>query len=452
MASIALVFFLGFIYWDFKFLQKIDAELFEKHFFFSGKFQWLFGLLALLGGVVAVLPAMDFRTFFTGCFIFLLPVYLIRRFQLIRALEKIRQSVYSNKDRWNLVVAVDWFTVIIYWFIGSTVMTLAIRRWLGLWPEFYSELVELLFITVFTSFYMVFLIYLTAQKYPGKDFLEMVGMHFKKTAVFKTILMPVLVGIVWSVIASYVLTTRQLQPSTPMGELVDTAESGAVLVVFLGIALLVAPLLEEIIFRGYFFFVLRHFCGNWPTIVIISILFAVLHFDQYWGDWMAILMVTLLGFSLTYLRVWANSTLATVITHYVYNSGVTIIPVIMLMSSNPAYFEYQKKFMQLSSPQKEELLKESVVANPKFSDAYNDLAWMYAQESRNLEEALELIDQALSLEPKRSAFLDTKAEVLFKMGRIPEAVAIERQLLERSPDNSYFMGQIEKFEKALPGI
>jgi len=53
----------------------------------------------------------------------------------------------------------------------------------------------------------------------------------------------------------------------------------------------------------------------------------------------------------------------------------------------------------------------------------------YKQSLKNLEEALELVEKALSYAPQQPAYLDTKAEVLEKLGRFDEAKPI-RDLLK----------------------
>jgi len=52
---------------------------------------------------------------------------------------------------------------------------------------------------------------------------------------------------------------------------------------------------------------------------------------------------------------------------------------------------------------------------------YNNLAYALALADRDLERALALVDQALELSPDDVEFLDTKAWILYKMGRLEEA-------------------------------
>jgi len=47
-----------------------------------------------------------------------------------------------------------------------------------------------------------------------------------------------------------------------------------------------------------------------------------------------------------------------------------------------------------------------------------------------LTEALKLIEHALSIDPENAAYLDTKAEILFKLGFLEGAVHIEKELME----------------------
>lgn len=66
-----------------------------------------------------------------------------------------------------------------------------------------------------------------------------------------------------------------------------------------------------------------------------------------------------------------------------------------------------------------EALLKSGISDPV---QYNNLAYALAQVGRDLDRALELVNKALESEPGDFHFLDTKAWVLFKMGRIDDAM------------------------------
>ena len=186
---------------------------------------------------------------------------------------------------------------------------------------------------------------------------------------------------------------------------------------FFVVSVVLAPFFEEVIFRGFFFYVVNKLKGKMFAVFSIAFIFALLHFDQYWGDWIAIVAVTLLGLILTTLRAWTGTSLASMAMHYSFNIGMTFIPLIMVFLSNPVYFEYQIHYNDLNSHQKEQFLLESIHKYPQHTASYNDLAWLYAEENRNLDEALALVHKALEREPDNYAFLDTQAEILYRKSK-----------------------------------
>jgi tetratricopeptide (TPR) repeat protein len=63
-----------------------------------------------------------------------------------------------------------------------------------------------------------------------------------------------------------------------------------------------------------------------------------------------------------------------------------------------------------------------------FAPALNYLGYMWADGGRNLEEALDLVERAVAIEPDNGAYVDSLGWVLFRLGRHEQA----RQLLERA--------------------
>ena len=74
----------------------------------------------------------------------------------------------------------------------------------------------------------------------------------------------------------------------------------------------------------------------------------------------------------------------------------------MIAIANPPYYEYKTQYPNLDVQTRQRLLKESIAKQPDLIDAYNDLAWLYSQEEKNLNMALQLIDHALELAPEGS--------------------------------------------------
>lgn len=83
--------------------------------------------------------------------------------------------------------------------------------------------------------------------------------------------------------------------------------------------------------------------------------------------------------------------------------------------------------------------KKALKYNADNSGALNNLAYEYSLEGRNLEEALTMVNRALELSQNNPTTLDTKAWVLYKLGRYAEAKKVMQQAisLDRSKSPEY---------------
>jgi len=430
-----------FVYIDLYVLYLQDRRLFKDTFTFSSVvyfFCVLAGFLLLMSGfnkqVVSCIAGFSF------------PIYLIRRYQFRKTLKSSGLIMPDGNE--NLSLASDAFGILLLWFGGMVIFSVILKGFLALAPQMESQLGELVILSTFSSVFILILIIKTIGKYPDITFLQAVGLKRDNRSTFKTIVLPIILGLVFALIASRVLLSRAQQPMTPLDEIVGTTTSSWVFLAFIATAVLVAPFFEEIVFRGYFFYILNRIKGKAFAVIVVAGVFGLLHVDQYWGDWEAIAWVGLLGFLLTFLRAWTGTSIASIATHYAYNAGMTILPVIFLVLTNPSFYQYQMDYEHLSVPEKEELLQKSIAAQPDHAISCNDLAWLYAEEGKNLDEALVLVDRALSVDSEHYAFLDTKAEVLYRMGHYEEAIAIEEGLQQRYPADEYVQRQLEKFRLA----
>lgn len=82
----------------------------------------------------------------------------------------------------------------------------------------------------------------------------------------------------------------------------------------------------------------------------------------------------------------------------------------------------------------------------------NGYAWRMTQLNQNLDNALERVNQAIvaltdedGRNRERAQILDTKGEVLWKLGRIDEAVAIMDECILLQPEDEYYQKQKAKF-------
>lgn len=235
----------------------------------------------------------------------------------------------GNDDHLTRTLVTDAWRVILFWLLGMIAFGIGMKLLLPPLTSSDAEMAKLLLSALCSSAVSLVLIYRASGKFSDQGFLTNMALRKGPKPWLVVGVLPAMVGSGFAYLATWLVLSRPVQPSTPLYDVVEKTQSTSLLLIFVGIATVVAPLIEEIIFRGYFFYVLRRAKGERTAVYCISLTFAFLHVGQYWGDWMAIGMVVLLGFALTLLRAKTQSTLASVIAHYLYNAGVTFIPVLL---------------------------------------------------------------------------------------------------------------------------
>lgn len=84
-------------------------------------------------------------------------------------------------------------------------------------------------------------------------------------------------------------------------------------------AVLIAPWLEELYYRGFIYSVFENRLGPRKALVYITIWFSVIHFPQYWGNWIGCLFIVVLASVLTWLRYKYKSLTPCIIVHFCNN-------------------------------------------------------------------------------------------------------------------------------------
>jgi membrane protease YdiL (CAAX protease family) len=114
--------------------------------------------------------------------------------------------------------------------------------------------------------------------------------------------------------ASYFGGTKS---SVPME---DFFRDRASVLMMMGLGILVAPLIEETLFRGCVYPVVARSFGMPVGIVVTGTLFGLAHSLQLAGAWREVALVTVVGFVLTYVRARTGTVLASFLVHLGYNS------------------------------------------------------------------------------------------------------------------------------------
>jgi membrane protease YdiL (CAAX protease family) len=90
-------------------------------------------------------------------------------------------------------------------------------------------------------------------------------------------------------------------------------------IMFAALAVLTAPLIEEIVYRGLVYSSVEGLMGKGVAVVFVTLLFALVHVPQYLGSAAALTAILSLSFVLTLLRAWTGKLLPCVATHLVFN-------------------------------------------------------------------------------------------------------------------------------------
>ena len=88
----------------------------------------------------------------------------------------------------------------------------------------------------------------------------------------------------------------------------------------LGLAVLAAPVGEEIVFRGYIHTLAEKRWNATAAIWISGLLFGAIHFPQLWPEVPQMLLLCVVGVTFSAVRAWTGSTTATILMHFSYNA------------------------------------------------------------------------------------------------------------------------------------
>jgi len=108
----------------------------------------------------------------------------------------------------------------------------------------------------------------------------------------------------------------------------------------MAISVLIAPLFEETIFRGYLYPVLARSWGVAAGVVVTGVIFGLLHAPQLWHGWAQIGLLVCVGILFTYVRAASRTVLASYLLHVSYNAFIFL-----------AFFVSSHGFRNLPHPQ-----------------------------------------------------------------------------------------------------
>jgi hypothetical protein len=93
---------------------------------------------------------------------------------------------------------------------------------------------------------------------------------------------------------------------------------------FMAMAVLVAPLVEETVFRGYLYPLLAKSFGVATGVIVTGVLFGLMHGAQLGWTWSLVLVLILVGIIFTFVRARTGSVFASFLLHLGYNSMIAL--------------------------------------------------------------------------------------------------------------------------------
>lgn len=121
-----------------------------------------------------------------------------------------------------------------------------------------------------------------------------------------------------------------LPPPESEGPLAQAAaEPGWQRILFVLLAIVLAPVFEEFLFRGVIYTGMSRSWGKWPAAIVVTLIFGLMHVFDVGGYWPALVMITLVGMALLAVRVKTNSLIPAMVMHATYN-GVQVLALYLL--------------------------------------------------------------------------------------------------------------------------
>lgn len=175
---------------------------------------------------------------------------------------------------------------------------------------------------------LFFFLYITLSVLRGQAFWECLGWRKIKTRPGEAKRSP-LVYFLWGCGLSLLVAIASAQMKTPdnvpMEELFKYRQTA---LLFMAMAVLVAPLVEETLFRGYLYPLFARSFGVIPGILITGVLFGLMHGYQLGWTWSLVSMLILVGIVFTTVRARTGSVLASYLMHLGYNSLISIFAIL----------------------------------------------------------------------------------------------------------------------------
>lgn len=175
---------------------------------------------------------------------------------------------------------------------------------------------------------LFFFLYVTLSVLRGHSFWECLGWRKIKPRVGelpKNPLVYFISGCGLSLFVAVVSAQMKTPENIPMEELFKYRQTA---LLFMAMAVLVAPLVEETLFRGYLYPLFARSFGIGPGIVLTGVLFGLMHGAQLGWTLSLVTMLVFVGIVFTIVRARTGTVFASYLMHLGYNSLISFFAIL----------------------------------------------------------------------------------------------------------------------------
>jgi membrane protease YdiL (CAAX protease family) len=173
---------------------------------------------------------------------------------------------------------------------------------------------------VILSVVMLGYLFFALQRRSSQPFWRMLGwqpLHMEGMPDRVLYLLYALAGVPLAIAISLLSKLAEPRQQLPMEAFFQDARS---VLMLSAMGILVAPLVEETVFRGFLYPVAARTFGIPGGVLVTGALFGAMHAPQLWGGWAQIGLLALVGIVFTYVRARAKTVTACYLLHLGYNS------------------------------------------------------------------------------------------------------------------------------------
>ncbi len=238
----------------------------------------------------------------------------------------IEPAIKKLPEQWRLRDLLIFILFIPFALIAANVIALIgyavlapVLHWSGPIPKLQTNVVFLLTLQLIFYAFLLAYIFLFVKLYYKTPFLT--TLKWKKLS-SHNVVRYLLGGAALSLVVMVIPPLLPEKKSFPLEKMFNSTSSAYAIAAF---AIIVAPFMEELLFRGLLFAFIEKHGGLNFAIVSTALLFAGLHIFEYWGAWNNVVMILIVGMTFSIVRGLTGSLTPSFLLHLAYNGTLMLV-------------------------------------------------------------------------------------------------------------------------------